>query len=200
MKIALAHACATLLLLSSAGVALAGEQGTRQSISVVSSAFEDGEMIPAEFTADGKNVSPPLSWSDLPEGTQEIALILEDSDALTPQPFVHWLMYKIPGTATGLPSAVPAGVTVNIPGLLGAIQGVTGFGTLRPEGSPRVAPGYRGPAPPPGNPHEYRFKIYALSDPVEAADGLDKASLLEAMEGKVIGEGEIVGLYERQVN
>jgi hypothetical protein len=195
MKIALAHA---FLALSSAGVALAGEQGTPQSISVVSSAFEDGEMIPAEFTADGKNVSPPLSWGDLPDGTQELVLILDDPDAPTPQPFVHWVMYKIPGTAMGLPSAVPPGAAVNLPGLLGAIQGVTGFGASRREGSPPVVPGYRGPAPPPGKPHRYQFKIYALSAPLEAVDGLDKASLLQAMEGKLIGEGEIVGLYERQ--
>lgn len=190
--------CASFIVLAGVGVALEAGQNEPGSVSVASSAFEDGEMIPLEFTADGQNVSPPLSWSGLPEGTQEIALVLEDPDAPTPQPFVHWVIYKIPGTATGLPSAVPAGASVNLPGLSGAIQGTTGFGAVRRQGSAQVTPGYRGPAPPPGKPHRYHFKVYALDAPIEAAVALDKAGLIQAMEGKIIGEGELVGLYERQ--
>ncbi len=119
---------------------LAAQTMTR-AFGVESQAFANGEPIPADFTADGRNVSPPLTW-DLPAGTQELVLILDDPDAPTPQPFVHWVMYKIPATAKGLPEGVPAGEQVSLPGLAGAIQGVTGFAAFRRGGGPPPAPGY----------------------------------------------------------
>jgi Raf kinase inhibitor-like YbhB/YbcL family protein len=173
-------------------------QSAPKTIIVESTAFKNGQPIPADHTADGKNVSPPLSWRDLPAGTRELALILDDPDAPTPQPFVHWVLYKIPATAKGLPEAVPAGASVTVGGLTGAVQGQTGFNAFRRQNAPPLEPGYRGPAPPAGKPHHYHFKVYALSAPLDAAAGLDKAGLLKAMEGKIIGEGEIVGVYERK--
>jgi Raf kinase inhibitor-like YbhB/YbcL family protein len=179
----------------SAGVLFA--QAAPQKMTVESTAFKNGQTIPADYTADGKNVSPPLTWT-APAGTRELALILDDPDAPTPQPFVHWVIYKIPGTAKGLPEAIPAGAQVTSGAAAGAIQGQNGFGAFARRGGPPPEPGYRGPAPPPGKPHNYHFKVYALNAPLDAAEGLDKAALLKAMEGKIIAEGEIVGLYERK--
>ncbi len=95
-----------------AGVCDVSAQGAPAKLTVSSTAFKNGEAIPADYTADGRNVSPPLAWSGAPSGTREFALILDDPDAPTPQPFVHWVIYKIPGNATGLPEAVPMGGTV----------------------------------------------------------------------------------------
>ena len=180
-----------------AGVAPAAAQGAPAKLTVTSPAFKNGDSIPADHTADGRNVSPALSWSGAPSGTREFALILDDPDAPTPQPFVHWIIYKIPGTATGLPEAVPMGATASVAGGT-ASQGMTGFGMFARRGGPPPDPGYRGPAPPPGKPHNYHFKVYALNAPVDAKDGMTKDDLLKAMEGKIAAQGEIVGVYERK--
>jgi Raf kinase inhibitor-like YbhB/YbcL family protein len=142
-------------------------------------------------------VSPPLAWSGAPSGTREFALILDDPDAPTPQQFVHCVIYKIPGNAAGLPEAVPMGGAVKGTGV-GALQGMTGFAMFVRGGGPPPEPGYRGPAPPSGKPHHYTFKVYALNAPIDAKEGMTKDDLLKAMEGKIIGQGEIVGLYERK--
>jgi Raf kinase inhibitor-like YbhB/YbcL family protein len=157
---------------------------------VTSPAFKHGQALPVDYTADGKNVSPPLSWSGLPAGTREIAVIHEDPTAPTPQPFVHWVIYKIPAAAKGLPENISADPATPMPAeLAGAVQGVSGF----------RRPGYRGPAPPkPGRVHEYHFIVYALSESLQVEPGLTKTQLLEAMKGKIIGQGEIVGTYERK--
>ena len=167
-------------------------------LAVSSTAFKNGEAIPADYTADGRNVSPPLTWSGAPSGTREFALILDDPDAPTPQPFVHWVIYKIPGSAAGLPEAMPMGGTVKGTGVAGALQGLTGFALYARGGGPPPQPGYRGPAPPSGKPHHYTFKVYALNTPLDAKEGMTKDELLKAMEGTIIGKGEIVGLYERK--
>jgi len=170
-------------------------------ITVESSAFKDGGAIPKDYTGDtgAKNVSPPLTWSGAPATTKEFALILDDPDANFGGrgPFVHWVIYKIPGAAKGLPEAVPMGATINAPGLTGAINGLSGFNAFQRPGAPPLEPGYRGPAPPPGAPHHYHFTVYALSAPLDVKEGLDKAALLKAMEGKIVGQGEIVGVFQR---
>ena len=126
-------------------------------MAVTSPAFKHGQPLPVDYTADGKNVSPPLAWSGLPAGTREIAVIHEDPTAPTPQPFVHWVIYKIPATAKGLPENISADPATPMPAdLTGAVQGISGF----------RRPGYRGPAPPkPGRVHEYHFIVYALGEP-----------------------------------
>jgi Raf kinase inhibitor-like YbhB/YbcL family protein len=175
--------CAASLL----GFALQPEP---QKITVTSPAFTNGQPLPVDYTADGKNISPPLTWSSLPAATKEIAVIHEDPTAPTPQPFVHWVIYKIPATAKGLPENISADPAAAMPpDLIGAVQGVSGF----------RRPGYRGPAPPkPGRVHEYHFIVYALDAPLEVQAGLTKTQLLEAMKGHIIGQGEIVGTYERK--
>ena len=175
----------------------ASAQGTPAALTVTSTAFKNGDSIPADYTADGKNVSPPLNWTGAPAATREFAVILDDPDAPTPQPFVHWVVYKIPGTATGLPQAMPMGATAAVAGG-SATQGTTGFGMFARRGGPPPEPGYRGPAPPPGKPHHYHFKVYALNAALDAKEGMTKDELLKAMEGKIVAQGELVGVYERK--
>ena len=173
-------------------------QAAPAALTVTSAAFRTGEAIPVDYTADGRNVSPPLTWSGAPPTTREFVLILDDPDAPTPQPFVHWVIYKIPATAKGLPEALPMGAAVKAPGLESAVQGPTGFAMFARGGGPPPQPGYRGPAPPPGKPHHYTFKLYALNTPLDAREGMTKDDLLEAMEGKIVAQGELVGVYERK--
>jgi Raf kinase inhibitor-like YbhB/YbcL family protein len=175
-----------LTLSAAAMAAIVGAHQEPAKITVTSSAFKLGQPLPVDYTADGKNISPPLSWSGLPPGTRELAMIHEDPTA--PTPFVHWVVYKIPATAKGLPENIPADGPMPSD-LAGAVQGTSGFRRV----------GYRGPAPPkPGRVHEYHFIVYALSEPLDVQAGLTKAQLLEAMKGKIVGQGEIVGTYERK--
>jgi Raf kinase inhibitor-like YbhB/YbcL family protein len=156
------------------------------SIQVDSDAFKPGQAIPEEFTADGPNVSPPLRWTALPPGTRELAMIVEDPDAPRPEPFVHWVLYKIPAAAGELPGRVPQQAKLKAPP--GALQGKNSFGKI----------GYGGPAPPPGHgTHHYHFRLYALDEPLEVREGLDKDALLAAMSDHVLDEGDLVGTYRR---
>src|SRR5690242_2413703 len=109
------------------------------SIKVRSDAFGENEPIPARFTRDGENVSPPIHWEDLPQGTRELAVIVEDPDAPTAEPFIHWVAYKIPATVPGLGEGVPQQAKPK-----GAVPGAQGPNSFRTVG-------YDGPAPPPGH-------------------------------------------------
>jgi hypothetical protein len=188
-----------------AAVALAGlaavtsAQTAPRKIVVESPAFADGGAIPPDYSGLGRNLSPPIRWSSLPAGTRELALILDDPDADFGGrgPFVHWVVYRIPGSATGLPEGIPAGARISLPGIEGAIQGISGMGGARRGGGAPPPPVYRGPGPPPGPAHRYHFKVYALDAPLDVGEGLDKPALLKAMEGKVIGEGLLVGTFQR---
>jgi len=192
-----------------ASVAVAGIGGMRMSaqaapakIAVTSSAFKEGETIPKDYTGDtgAKNVSPPLAWSGTPASAKEFVLILDDPDASQfnqGQPFVHWVVYKIPGTATGLPEALPAG-NVSTGPLAGTMQGMSSFAGRGRAGAAPAAPGYRGPAPPPqSGPHHYTFTVYALDAPLQATEGMSKPQLLDAIKGHVVGEGKLIGIYQR---
>lgn len=162
---------------------------TPKPISVTSPTIKEGAPIPLDHTADGKNVSPALAWTGAPAGTKEFALICEDPDAPTPQPFVHWVAYKIPATAKGLPEQLPTDPAAALPAdLTGMLQGNSGF----------RRPGYFGPRPPAGKVHHYHFIVYALDAPVDLPAGATKAQLVEAMKGHIIGQGELVGTYERK--
>jgi Raf kinase inhibitor-like YbhB/YbcL family protein len=168
------------------GAVLAAQ--TAQKITVTSPALKADQAIPRDYTADGRNVSPPLTWSDVPAGARELAVLLEDPDVGNPPPFVHWVIYRIPATARGLPENIPFEPDVPMPSeIAGAVQGVSGF----------RRPIYRGPAPPPGKPHHYHFVVYALDASLDLKPGLTRAELLDAIKGHVIGQGELVALYER---
>lgn len=171
-----------------AGVTMVAQPAPAK-ITVSSAVLKDGQPIPKDYTADGKNVSPPITWSNLPAGTKELALICEDPVAPTPQPFVHWVVYKIPPTAKGLPEGMPIDDTTPMPDdLKGTIQGLSGF----------RRPIWRGPAPPkPGVAHQYHFIVYALDAALDVQPGLNKTQLLEAMKGHIIGQGQLVASYTR---
>jgi Raf kinase inhibitor-like YbhB/YbcL family protein len=162
---------------------------TPQTMTVTSPTVKAGETIPADHTADGKNISPAIAWSNAPAATKEFALIMDDPDVPMPQPFVHWVIYKIPGAAKGIPENIPIEAGAPMPKEIeGAVQGLSGF----------KRPIYRGPAPPPGKPHHYHFTVYALDASLDVQAGLTKAQLLEAMKGHIIGQGELVAIYERK--
>ena len=170
-----------------------GAQDAPETISVTSSAFDHHGMVPEANSAYGDNVSIDLGWADLPEGTQQLALICDDpivvEIGMMEQPFVHWVMYNIPAAASGLPAGLPSDATLEMDGLEGAVNGLNG---LR-------RPGYFGPRPPAnGQLHAYHFRVYALDDALNLEPGLGKAELLDAMEGHVLATGMLMGHYERK--
>ena len=180
--------CAALLL----GAASAAAAQTPAAITVTSATLKANETIPKDHTADGKNVSPALSWSGAPAATKQFALIYDDPDVAfgnPPQSFVHWVVYNIPATAKGLPAELPMDAVLTGPAdIAGSIQGLSGFKRT----------GYRGPAPPPGKPHHYTWTVYALDTELKLEQGLNRNQLLEAMKGHIIGQGSLVAIYERK--
>ena len=165
-----------------------GAQSALYSIVVESPTMASGETMSREYTPDGRNLSPPLTWANLPEGTREIAVICADFGAGNPPPWVHWIIYGIPATAPGLPEGLPIQPGQVMPDdIAGAIQGHNGW----------RRPYYRGPAPPLGTPHLYHFTVYALDEELDLGPRLTREDLLEAMEGHIIGRGELVPVYER---
>lgn len=148
-------------------------------------AFANGQPIPIEHTRDGSNLSPALRWTDLPPGTRELALIVDDPDAPTTEPFIHWVAYKIRPDAGGLPEGVDKKPSPG--GAVGA-QGKNHFPDI----------GYDGPEPPRGHgTHRYHFRLYALDRKMEVEPRLDNKALLAAMAGHILAETEVVGTYER---
>lgn len=148
-----------------------------------SSAFESGSTIPKKYTCDGDDVSPELSWGEVPDGTDTFALIVDDPDA-PGKVFTHWVLFNLPASTTGLEEGITAVDILK----KGASQGKNDLGQA----------GYTGPCPPPGKPHRYRFHIYALNTMLDMPSGVSKSAVLSAMKGHILGEAEIVGLYGRQ--
>jgi Raf kinase inhibitor-like YbhB/YbcL family protein len=149
---------------------------------LTSSAFTHGSMIPKQYTCDGKDISPPLSWSDPPEKTQSFALIMDDPDAPLGT-WVHWVIYNLPATARGLGEGVPP--DADLPD--GSRQGRNSWRRI----------GYGGPCPPSGT-HRYFFKLYALDTVLPLASGATKEELLKAMEGHIVAQAELMGRYARR--
>jgi Raf kinase inhibitor-like YbhB/YbcL family protein len=159
-----------------------GEGGKQMAMKLTSSAFAQGERVPEKHTGDGADVSPPLAWGGAPAGTKAFVLICDDPDAPVGT-WVHWVLYDLPPDTRALPEGVPAAKTV--PG--GAAQGVNDFRKL----------GYGGPAPPPGKPHRYFFKLYAVKAPTGLEPGATKQQVLKAIEGRVLAQAELMGTYSR---
>jgi len=158
-------------------------QGTR--LRVTSPAFTSGRTLNEEFTQDGENMSPPLEWSRGPAGTRSYVIIAEDASVARPEPIVHWVVYNIPAAVQRLPRDMPSEAT--LPN--GARQGKTASGS----------PGYVGPNPPAGQTHAYHFQVFAVNttldiDPANA----DRNTVLEAIKGRVMASGDIVGDYTGQ--
>jgi Raf kinase inhibitor-like YbhB/YbcL family protein len=147
-----------------------------------SSAFKNGERIPTHYTADDANVSPPLSWGTPPTGTKSFALICEDPDAPMGT-FIHWIIYDIPADKKGLQQGVST--QPSLPD--GTKQGTTSFHKI----------GYGGPAPPPGKPHRYFFKLYALDSMFNLPNSIDAKQFHSFVSAHTLGEADLLGTYGR---
>ena len=152
------------------------------TLQLTSSAFSQGDPIPTKYTCDGDDVSPPLAWGDPPEGTASFALINDDPDAPVGT-WVHWVLYNLPADARSLPEAVPA--DSELPD-----------GSRHGQNSWR-RPGYGGPCPP-GGTHRYFFKLYALDTALDLPSDANKEEVLKAMEGHILGQTELMGVYTRK--
>jgi Raf kinase inhibitor-like YbhB/YbcL family protein len=152
-------------------------------IHVTSAAFHEGEAIPVQYTCDGDNVSPPLLWGRLPKDSQSLALVCEDPDAPSGL-FVHWLIFNLPPIVSDLPEAMPPAENLEE---TGALQGRNDFNNI----------GYDGPCPPPGNPHRYFFRLYALDTKLRLAAGATKRDFENAANGHILAEGHLMGTYQR---
>ncbi len=158
-------------------------------LTITSTAFLEGQPISKKYTGEGQDVSPPIAWANIPNGVRELALICDDPDAPTPEPWVHWVIYKIPAGSNGLPEGIPRKPRLSDPA--GAVQGRNSW----PTGE---TIGYRGPMPPPGHGvHHYRFSVYALDVELSLEPGLEKNALLKAVQGHVLAEGRLTGTYQR---
>jgi Raf kinase inhibitor-like YbhB/YbcL family protein len=166
---------------------LAGCRGTPTpalpKIGLTSPAFADGQTLPKVFTRDGDNRSPPLSWTEPPPGTRSFALLCEDPDAPGGN-FSHWVLFNLSPEARELKEGVPQKETLPD----GAAQGFNDADEV----------GYGSPGPPPGKPHRYVFRLYALDTVLPLTPGkATRQQLLDAIQGHVLAEGQIVGLYGR---
>ncbi|MBI2964360.1 MAG: YbhB/YbcL family Raf kinase inhibitor-like protein [Deltaproteobacteria bacterium] len=151
-------------------------------MTLASDAFQDGKPIPVEYTCDGADHSPPLHWEGAPRGTRAFAVVVDDPDAPSGN-WNHWLLYNVPAGAKALGAKVPTAPALGD----GSRQGTNDFGRI----------GYGGPCPPPGSPHRYVFRVYALSAPLELQPGAKRAAVLEAIRDKRIGQTELTGRYGR---
>ena len=152
------------------------------TLSLSSIAFQDGEIIPAKYTCEGQDISPPLMWSELPQGTQSLALIVDDPDA-PGGVFTHWVVFNILPDSRQLPEAIPTQAQLSS----GALQGKNDFGRI----------GYGGPCPPLGRPHRYRFTLYALDRALGLKAGVSKKQVVDAMQGHILAQGQLTGTYQR---
>jgi Raf kinase inhibitor-like YbhB/YbcL family protein len=153
-----------------------------KTLELTSPAFTPGARIPPEFTCTGKNDSPPLSWGSVPDGTASCAIICEDPDAPSGT-FIHWILYNIPPGTTSLPRGIPRKPVLSD----GSAQGLNDFGRLE----------YGGPCPPPGKPHRYFFRLSALDTPLHIRAPVTRKSIGAAMEGHILGKGELMGIFSR---
>lgn len=155
------------------------------SFTLRSPAFEPWKSIPTKYTLDGDNISPPLMWNGVPEGTKSLALIVDDPDAPTGT-WVHWVLYNLPGNISVLPEGIPPQETIEH----GAFQGVNDFKEV----------GFGGPSPPPGEMHRYFFKLYALDFKVNLSPGATKEALVKSLVGHIMDCTELIGRYGRRVH
>ena len=179
--IALALPCSFLLLAVACRSGHASG-GAAMKLELSSNSFSSGGNIPRQFTCDAEDRSPELHWSKPPDGTRSIALIADDPDAPVGT-WVHWVLFNLPPDTQSLPEGVPKTDSLEN----GASQGTNDFGNV----------GYGGPCPPPGKPHRYFFKLYALDSPLSLKAGAKKADVERSMKGHILAQGECMGRYGR---
>lgn len=158
------------------------------AFTVTSPAFRNNSYIPAKHACGGPDVSPELKWTGLPEGAKSLAVIMDDPDA-PPGTWVHWLLFNIPAAVDGLKENVAKTEVLPDGSRHGRVWGVN------EDDFSRI--GYYGPCPPPGKPHRYFFKVYALDGLLDLPAGASKSVLLKAMEGRILAKAELAGLYKR---
>ncbi|HEX6965668.1 MAG TPA: YbhB/YbcL family Raf kinase inhibitor-like protein [Gemmatimonadaceae bacterium] len=155
------------------------------TLTISSPAFTDHGPIPREYTCEGPDISPPLQWSGVPAGTKSLVLIVDDPDAPDPKKpqriYVHWVLYNIPPSATGLPADASPDKLPR-----GAGEGRNDFGDS----------GYGGPCPPIGR-HRYFFKLYALDTELSGLSQPTKGEVEQAMHGNIIAQAQVMGTYEK---
>jgi Raf kinase inhibitor-like YbhB/YbcL family protein len=155
------------------------------ALKITSPAFEDGTPMAAKYTCEGQDISPPLKWEGVPDGTRSLALIMDDPDAPDPAAprmiYVHWVLYNLPPDSGGLPEGAGSS---NLPA--GTLEGVNDW----------RRPGYGGPCPPIGR-HRYFHKLYALDVALEDLGKPTKDRLLKAMEGHILEKAEVIGTYKK---
>jgi Raf kinase inhibitor-like YbhB/YbcL family protein len=171
-----------LLLFISSGCLVPTGRGGVPALVVSSDAFARDGQIPVVYTCDGSDISPPLSWGPVPQGTAGIAILVTDPDA-PGGIFIHWVAYNIPPGTCGIPAGAP-GRNV-LPS--GSVQGMNDMGRQ----------GYGGPCPPKGKPHHYHFMVYALDSTINLTGKRDGRMLEEALTGHILAQGGLVGLYRR---
>jgi Raf kinase inhibitor-like YbhB/YbcL family protein len=164
------------------GAASAQNNVPVRKLEIQSSAFTHGGNVPKSNTCDGEDRSPALAWNDPPPGTRSLALIMDDPDA-PGGTFVHWVVYNLPAGARQLPERVPGDDELQS----GGLQGANDF--------PKI--GYGGPCPPPGKPHRYFFKLYALDTTLKLKAGARKKDLEKEMKSHILAEGTLMGRYGR---
>jgi Raf kinase inhibitor-like YbhB/YbcL family protein len=152
---------------------------------LTSEAMPDGK-IPIRYSKDGENVSPPLAWSDLPAGTRELALLFENITPATKEPFVQWLVYKIPPEQRGLPEGFKHKRDPKEP--VDVLHGRNALGNI----------GYDGPLGTLNRTIRYRFRLFALDRPLELSPGLDKEAFLAAASGNVLEQVDLIATSERR--
>jgi len=166
----------------SSGKLFSQAKGGGMALQITSPDFSAGEAIPKKFTCDAQDVSPRLKWNEASANTQSFALIMDDPDAPAGT-WVHWVLYDVPADAKELPERVPRQEQL----ASGARQGRNDFGKT----------GYSGPCPPPGRPHRYFFKLYALDTKLNLKSGATKADLERAMKPHILAQAELIGKYGR---
>lgn len=152
------------------------------AFAISTKAFSEGGSIPGKYTCDGADLSPELSWQNAPAGTESFALIADDPDA-PGGTWTHWVLWNVPASVAGLPEGVAKNESLDD----GTRQGKNDFKRI----------GYGGPCPPPGKPHRYFFKLYALGTTLDLKAGAGRNELERAMQGHVLSEAQVVGTYER---
>jgi len=160
----------------------ANGKGGALAFTISSPSFHNGGQIPKKFTCDGADVSPGLQWGSAPSGTQSFALIADDPDAPVGT-WTHWVLFDLPAQTNSLPEGI---AKVDDPPS-GGHQGRNDFRKI----------GYGGPCPPPGKPHRYFFKLYALDKKLDLKPGASKQEVEQAMQGHMVGQAEVFGMYQR---
>jgi hypothetical protein len=171
---------AMALVLLAGGVMAA--KGSSEKLELTTTAFRPGGTIPMPYTCSGENISPSLSWNQPPARTRSLVLIVDDPDAPAGT-WVHWVVYNLPASARNLPEHVPAGDAM----AGGGKQGVNDF----------PMNGYGGPCPPPGKPHRYFFRLYALDTELDLRAPVHRRDVDAAMQGHVLAQAELMGLFGR---